>query len=49
VSKDARILIDGKAGSLDKVAAGAEVQVILSPNRMQVLSLQTPLPQRREE
>jgi RNA polymerase sigma factor (sigma-70 family) len=49
VSKDARILIEGKAGSLDKVAAGAEVMLILTPDRMQVLWLQTPLPERRRE
>jgi RNA polymerase sigma factor (sigma-70 family) len=49
VSKDARILIEGKAGSLDKVAVGAEVMLILTPDRMQVLLLQTPLPERRRE
>ncbi|MBI1831970.1 MAG: hypothetical protein HYR84_11025, partial [Planctomycetes bacterium] len=49
VAKDARITIDGKAGSLDKLAAGAEVQVILSPDRTRVLALQTPLPRGREE
>jgi RNA polymerase sigma factor (sigma-70 family) len=49
VSKDARILIEGKAGSLDKVAAGAEVNLILTPDRTQVLWLQTPLPPGRRE
>jgi hypothetical protein len=49
VSKDARMLIEGKAGSLDKVAAGAEVTLILTPDRMQVLLLQTALPERRRE
>jgi RNA polymerase sigma factor (sigma-70 family) len=42
VAKDASIMIDGKAGTLDKVAAGTEVNLILTPDGMQVLSLQTP-------
>ena len=51
VAKGARIMVDGKAGTLDKVAAGAEVILILTPDRTQVLSLQTPLPPqgRRED
>ncbi|HZZ79725.1 MAG TPA: hypothetical protein VFE62_14490, partial [Gemmataceae bacterium] len=49
ISKDAKIMVDGKAGNLDGIAVGAEVHVILAPDRSRVLYLQTPLPKGREE
>jgi len=42
VAKDAKIMVNGKAGNLDGVAVGAEVHVVLSPDRTRVLFLQTP-------
>lgn len=42
VAKDATIMVNAKAGSLSDIAVGAEVHVVLSPDRSQVLFLQTP-------
>jgi hypothetical protein len=49
IAKEARIMVDGKAGNLDGIAVGAEVHVALSPDGSRVLFLQTPLPKGREE
>jgi hypothetical protein len=47
LAKDIHILVNGKAGDLSEIAVGAEVAVILSPDRMQALVIRTPLPEGR--
>ncbi len=49
IAKDAKVMVNGKAGTLDGVAVGAEVHVVLSPDRTRVLFLQTPPAAGREE
>ena len=49
VAKDAQIKINGNDGKLDAVTVGAEVQMVLSPDRTKVLVLRTPVPEGRRE
>lgn len=48
VAKDAKIMVNGKAAELGDIAVGAEVHVLLSPDRSQALFVQTPPSRGRE-
>jgi hypothetical protein len=48
IAKAAKVMINGKAGALSDIAVGAEVLLMLSPDRTQVLFLQTPPARGRE-